>query len=103
VASKTAPQPQRIALRPQGHLDICPAIKHLWPLQKSHKCIWCGVDKKFLNDTYMLREPGLMNSSSTQSLLEAGVWELSHRRKISYYNMLLNSPEFVESEIQVEK
>jgi hypothetical protein len=29
---------------------------------------WWSVDKKFLNDTCILREPGLMNSSSTYDL-----------------------------------
>jgi hypothetical protein len=76
VTSKTTPKPQGLALGAQGHLDTCPAIKHLWPLQKFYQCIWWGVDKKILNDTYMLRDPMLMNLSSTQSLLKVGVWEL---------------------------
>jgi hypothetical protein len=60
-------KPQGLAVGAQGHLDTCSARKQLWPLQKSYQCIWWDVNKKFLNDTYMLREPGLMNSSSTHN------------------------------------
>jgi hypothetical protein len=39
---------QGLALGAPEHLDICIAIKYLWPLQKSYQCIWWGVDKKIL-------------------------------------------------------